>query len=131
MQPIEGRGPPPRGTREWYLYKRRVRLAGRTGGRLARFREIAKRKQLSIEDTVEGALEPVFVSEFRYYQWNVDPVLCAYCNTRLSKSTKTRDHVTPRSRGGGAQDNLVPSCAPCNRDKGADPLIMYMLRRGS
>jgi hypothetical protein len=113
------------------LYKRTLRLAGRAGGRLARFREIAKRKQLSIEETVAGELEPVFVSEFRYFQWNVEPVLCAYCNTRLSKQTRTRDHVTPRSRGGGARDNLVPSCAPCNRAKGDDSLLVYMLRRAA
>ena len=98
---------------------------------MARFREIARRKQLSIEDTVSGELEPVFVSEFRYFQWNVEPILCAYCNARLSKQTRTRDHVTPRSRGGGSNDNLVPSCAPCNRAKGDDPLIMYMLRRAA
>jgi hypothetical protein len=129
MESMENRGPPARGTPEWYLYKRNLRLTGRSGGRMARFREIAKRKALSIEDTVSGELEPVFVSEFRYYQWNVEPILCAYCNARLSKQTRTRDHVTPRSRGGGAHDNLVPSCAPCNRAKGDDPLLFYMWRR--
>ena len=61
-QRSEEAGPPQRGTREWYLYKRRMRLQGRSGGRLARFREISKRKQLSIEETVAGSLEPVFVS---------------------------------------------------------------------
>lgn len=131
MEPMENRGPPARGTPEWYLYKRKSRLAGRSGGRMARFREIAKRKQLRIEDTVSGQLEPVFVSEFRYFQWNVEPILCAYCNARLSKQTRTRDHVTPRSRGGGANDNLVSSCAPCNRAKGDDPLLVYMWRRAS
>ena len=125
----EEAGPPQKGTREWYLYKRRMRQQGRAGGRLARFREIAKRKQLSVEDTVSGALEPVFVSEFRYYVWNVEPVLCAYCNERLSKGTRTRDHVIPRAKGGQNGDNLVPSCAPCNRAKGSEPLIMYMLDR--
>ena len=78
-------------------------------------------EQLSVEDTVAGALEPVFVSEFRYYMWNVEPVLCAYCNERLSKATRTRDHVIPRSAGGPNGDNLVPSCAPCNRAKSDDP----------
>jgi 5-methylcytosine-specific restriction endonuclease McrA len=128
-QMAEDRAPPPRGTREWYLYKRRQRLRGRVGGRLARFREIAKRKGLTVEDTISGVLEPVFVSEFRYYVWNVEPVLCAYCNTRLTKQTRTRDHVIPRSRGGGNEDNLVPSCAPCNRAKADDALLIYMLRR--
>ena len=130
-RPTEELRPPPRGTREWYLYKRNQRLQGRSGGRLARFREISKRKQLTIEDTIAGELEPVFVSEFRYYVWNVEPVLCAYCNERLTKSTRTRDHVVPRSRGGPSGDNLVPSCAPCNRRKGNDPLLMHMLREAT
>ena len=129
-QRSEEAGPPQRGTREWYLYKRRMRLQGRSGGRLARFREISKRKQLSIEETVAGTLEPVFVSEFRYYMWNVEPVLCAYCNERLTKQTRTRDHVIPRSAGGPNGDNLVPSCAPCNRAKSDTPLLVYMLERG-
>lgn len=126
--PMES-GPPQRGTREWYLYKRQQRVNGRSRGRLARFREISQRKQLTIEDTVAGELEPVFVSEYRYYVWNVEPVLCAYCNARLTKQTRTRDHVVPRSRGGPNGDNLVPACAPCNRDKGDDHLLMYMWRR--
>ena len=79
---------------------------------------------------VAGSLEPVFVSEFRYYMWNVEPVLCAYCNERLTKQTRTRDHVIPRSAGGPNGDNLVPSCAPCNRAKSDTPLLVYMLERG-
>ena len=118
-QRSEEAGPPQRGTREWYLYKRRMRLQGRSGGRLARFREISKRKQLSIEETVAGSLEPVFVSEFRYYMWNVEPVLCAYCNERLTKQTRTRDHVIPRSAGGeNSWENCVVACLRCNRRKG-------------
>ena len=120
---------PPRGTREWFIHKRRLRDHGRHGGRLARFREIARYKRLSIPQTLAGELDPVFDSEYRWVVWNVDPVLCVYCNTRLTKRTRTRDHLVPRSRGGGARENLVPSCADCNRDKADDPLIFYMLRR--
>jgi 5-methylcytosine-specific restriction endonuclease McrA len=41
---------------------------------------------------------------------------CQYCG---SKSTLTVDHVIPRSKGGGSNwDNIVASCAPCNRRKG-------------
>lgn len=120
---------PVRGTREWYLEKRRRRDDNRRGGRLARFRDIARHKQLTVEDTVAGALEPVFVSEFRYYVWNVEPVLCAYCNRRLSKRTRTRDHVVPRSQGGPNGDNLVPACAPCNHAKADAPLLLYLADR--
>ena len=32
--------------------------------------------------------------------------------------TATRDHKTPKSRGGGSGDNIVLACQPCNTDKG-------------
>ena len=41
---------------------------------------------------------------------------CQYCG---SDRHLTVDHVVPRSKGGGdTWDNLVTSCAPCNRKKG-------------
>jgi 5-methylcytosine-specific restriction endonuclease McrA len=41
---------------------------------------------------------------------------CQYCGSR---SSLTVDHVIPRSKGGGSTwDNIVASCAPCNRRKG-------------
>ena len=41
---------------------------------------------------------------------------CQYCGACTSL---TVDHVIPRSKGGGSGwDNIVASCAPCNRRKG-------------
>ena len=41
---------------------------------------------------------------------------CQYCGSR---SNLTVDHVVPRSKGGGScWENIVASCAPCNRRKG-------------
>jgi 5-methylcytosine-specific restriction endonuclease McrA len=41
---------------------------------------------------------------------------CQYCGTR---GNLTVDHVIPRSKGGGSSwENIVASCAPCNRRKG-------------
>ena len=41
---------------------------------------------------------------------------CQYCGARTSL---TVDHVIPRSKGGASSwDNIVASCAPCNRRKG-------------
>ena len=41
---------------------------------------------------------------------------CQYCGARTSL---TVDHVIPRSKGGDSTwDNIVASCAPCNRRKG-------------
>src|SRR5256714_2730656 len=41
---------------------------------------------------------------------------CQYCGSR---SNLTVDHVVPKSKGGSSSwDNIVASCAPCNRRKG-------------
>ncbi len=41
---------------------------------------------------------------------------CQYCGAR---SNLTVDHVIPRCKGGGSDwENIVASCAPCNRRKG-------------
>ena len=45
-----------------------------------------------------------------------DSWTCQYCGTT---SHLTVDHVIPRSRGGPSEwENIVTSCAPCNRRKG-------------
>lgn len=46
-----------------------------------------------------------------------DAWTCQYCGT--TKAGLTVDHVIPRSRGGDSGwENIVASCAPCNRRKG-------------
>jgi 5-methylcytosine-specific restriction endonuclease McrA len=41
---------------------------------------------------------------------------CQYCGARANL---TVDHVVPRSKGGPSSwENIVASCAPCNRRKG-------------
>jgi len=46
-----------------------------------------------------------------------DAWTCQYCGT--TRSGLTIDHVIPRSRGGeSVWENIVASCAPCNRRKG-------------
>jgi 5-methylcytosine-specific restriction endonuclease McrA len=45
-----------------------------------------------------------------------DDWTCQYCGAR---SNLTVDHVVPRSKGGlSSWENIVASCAPCNRRKG-------------
>ena len=45
-----------------------------------------------------------------------DDWTCQYCGSR---SNLTVDHVVPRSKGGPSSwENIVASCAPCNRRKG-------------
>jgi len=46
-----------------------------------------------------------------------DAYTCQYCGREAGGLTV--DHVIPRSRGGRSDwDNIVASCAPCNRKKG-------------
>ena len=46
-----------------------------------------------------------------------DAYTCQYCGREASGLTV--DHVIPRSRGGeSVWENIVASCAPCNRKKG-------------
>lgn len=52
-----------------------------------------------------------------------DRNLCAYCGHRYSNNHLTRDHVTPKSRGGkNTWDNVVTACKGCNQWK-ADKLL--------
>jgi 5-methylcytosine-specific restriction endonuclease McrA len=45
-----------------------------------------------------------------------DDWTCQYCGAR---SNLTVDHIIPRSKGGPSSwENIVASCAPCNRRKG-------------
>lgn len=57
---------------------------------------------------------------------------CAYCGTELNKTTVTRDHVIPLSRGGSNWPaNLVPACRSCNNSKHAKvwiPQVFQPLR---
>lgn len=46
--------------------------------------------------------------------WNV----CAYCGEEFPNNNLTRDHVTPRSRGGiDKWENVVTACGKCNKVK--------------
>ena len=45
---------------------------------------------------------------------------CYYCGVKLSRSTVSKDHKLPRSKGGGGYDvdNIAAACVPCNLRKG-------------
>lgn len=44
----------------------------------------------------------------------VEPGCCYYCFVPLALTGKTRDHVRPRSQGGGGARNVRPACPLCN-----------------
>ena len=117
---------------EFYLarhLRRKGLRQGKGDGRLGRLRETARHKKTSVADVIHDRLDRCYTSEFHYYQWHV-LMLCVYCNERLFRRDLTRDHVLPQSRGGtSTPDNLVPCCAPCNRQKSDKPLWRFMLER--
>ena len=128
---------------EYYLHKwkrRKGLLHIKGGGRLEKFRRIAKFQPVSIPDILEDNLPRVAGTEYHFYRWNVGPTLCVYCNEPLSKETLTQDHVIPRCQGGSTvgtvledlealKDNLEPACEPCNRAKGDLSLLEFLLTR--
>lgn len=62
-----------------------------------------------------------------------DRSTCVYCNTKLSKSQVTIDHVLPRVQGGTTSfTNCVVSCHDCNNKKAGqtpEQAGMVLLRR--
>jgi 5-methylcytosine-specific restriction endonuclease McrA len=47
---------------------------------------------------------------------------CMYCGDSFPASLLTRDHVVPRSQGGGdSWENVVTACRACNTRKGDQP----------
>lgn len=123
----------PKGTREWYLAKRLRKLGYvKGGGRLARFREIAKYKPVSIVDILNDRMPRICETMFWFYVWHVDP-LCVYCGVKLTKRNRTQDHVIPRSKGGGqlGRTNLAPCCQDCNWDKADQSLLRFLANRAN
>lgn len=52
---------------------------------------------------------------------------CAYCGGAAA----TLDHIVPVSRGGAnGWENLTAACKPCNSSKGAESLLLTLLRWG-
>lgn len=48
---------------------------------------------------------------------------CSYCGRQLDRRSGTWDHVEPRR---GTPDNVVRACAPCNHEKGATSLAVWL-----
>lgn len=52
-------------------------------------------------------------------QYETQNGLCALCRQWFAPAAMTRDHITPRAKGGGTDwDNIQLACAPCNELKG-------------
>ncbi len=60
--------------------------------------------------------------ELRATQWWKNQLgrgLCHHCGQRFHPSELTMDHLLPIARGGhSTKGNVVPSCKPCNTQKG-------------
>lgn len=52
---------------------------------------------------------------------------CFFCGLDVLITKITKDHLLPKSRGGGGGANLVGCCQPCNSDKGSLTLEEYRL----
>src|SRR5437763_10841229 len=93
--------------------------------------EIIERAELELHSATSTIARPVVIRLVTYVRiprdthrrkitrravFARDDWTCQYCGSR---SNLTVDHIVPRSKGGGSSwDNIVASCAPCNRRKG-------------
>lgn len=68
----------------------------------------------------------------------VAPRRCYWCGVRLTRggtgrpTSATKDHLTPKSRGGNSRENKVPCCYRCNNRKGdmtAEEYVVYLQAR--
>ena len=129
---------------KWKRRRGLLKLTG--GGKIEKFRRIARFQRIAIGNILEDRLPRVVESEYLFYRWNVGVLLCVYCGEKLDHSSRTEDHVIPRCRGGGQigvvlegrvvlenlqalRDNLELSCEPCNREKGDQSLLMWLYNR--
>lgn len=58
--------------------------------------------------------------------WRKSSKVCFYCGQPLRPGTATRDHVVPRSEGGGGGWNVVLACRPCNKRKANLPVQRFL-----
>lgn len=62
-----------------------------------------------------------------------DEIHCFYCGhvlTDRGRYQRTRDHVTPKSKGGRcAGSNIVAACRGCNNEKGSLSIDEYRTRK--
>jgi 5-methylcytosine-specific restriction endonuclease McrA len=93
--------------------------------------EVVERAEFELHSTTTTMARPVVIRLVTYVRiprdthrrkitrravFARDEWTCQYCGAR---SNLTVDHVIPRSKGGSSTwDNIVASCAPCNRRKG-------------
>lgn len=76
--------------------------------------EFARKKQI-IRSFREGIYE-----NFNYQ--------CVYCGS----TAESLDHAKPKAKGGETvASNLLPSCLPCNRDKGSREIFEWYRARNS
>lgn len=69
---------------------------------------------------VDGAVSrhPVRIPLKNKYLFRRDDYRCLYCGHSFDHASLTRDHVTPKSKGGrDTFHNLVSCCIPCNQRK--------------
>ena len=70
------------------------------------------------------------IKENRHKVFERDKYLCHHCGKLLTRFSATLDHLQPVSKGGdNSFANLITACLQCNSQRGALPLMDYLIRR--
>jgi 5-methylcytosine-specific restriction endonuclease McrA len=78
-----------------------------------------------------GTVFPILTSARTLYREALRYDPCAYCGrSRAGLGPGTIDHIVPLgARGPDVPFNWTGACEHCNKSKGAEPLLLYMLSR--
>jgi hypothetical protein len=71
---------------------------------------LAKRRAVEVEGNFTSQ---DWLDLMRLWNWK-----CAYCEVKLTRGTRSTDHIVPLTKGGANEkDNIVPCCRSCNSKK--------------
>ena len=69
--------------------------------------------------------------EFATWKWSLklNERGCFYCGRKLSKGSRSVDHIVPKCKGGkNSLDNLLPCCRSCNAHKDGSTITAWIKR---
>lgn len=93
------------------------------------FVKIASNLQaIAMLQNLDFARKKEIIRSFREGIYEAFDYECAYCGDRA----ESLDHAKPKAKGGETiASNLLPSCLPCNQNKGSQELFDWYRQRNS
>ena len=110
----------------WVARLRRALLVTSIATELVRFdMQLLESPDISGVGYQQGTLAGYELREFLLNKWDR---ACAYCG--VANVPLQIEHIHPKARGGSNREsNLTLACGPCNQEKGAQPVEVFLAKR--